>query len=100
MTDYTPHQQKIIKRYYEHHEELLLARLSEIVTELYLAETDAKRDRLWDRAAKAIEGLKIPPSLAQHILTRRDPEVLAHNLKHWLAAGKQKGQGQRMKDGG
>ena len=50
MPDYTRHQKKIIERYYDRREEIMLAKLQEIVTELYLAETDAKRDQLWKRA--------------------------------------------------
>ena len=89
MADYTPHQQKIIAGYYENRDEIMLARIGEIVSELYLADTDAKRDRLWDRAAKAMKGLKVSPRLAGHILTQRKPEILAHNLKTWLdASGK------------
>lgn len=38
MTDYTPYQQKIIKRYYDNQDSIQLQRLSELVGELYLAE--------------------------------------------------------------
>lgn len=84
MTDYTPHQKKIIERYYDHRDEIMLAKLGEIASELYLAETDAAVNRLWTRAQKAMKALKVPASIAQHILDRRDPEVLARNLKEWL----------------
>ena len=62
----------------------MLAKLGEIASELYLAETDAVVNRLWTRAQKAMKALKVPASIAQHILDRRDPEVLARNLKEWL----------------
>ena len=88
MADYSPHQKKIIERYYDHRDDIMLARLQELVTELYLAGTERKIDRLWKRAATAIEALKVPPKLAEHILTTRDPEVLARNLKNWLEASK------------
>jgi hypothetical protein len=84
MTDYTRHQKKIIERYYDRREEIMLAKLQEIVTELYLAETDAKRDQLWKRAEKAMKALKVPESTAQHILTQAKPEILAKNLRGWL----------------
>ncbi len=88
MTDYTPHQKRIIERYYDSRDQIMLARLGEIVTELYLAEADKARDRLWSRAAKAMQALKVPPALAEHILTQRKPEILARNLRDWLADAK------------
>ncbi len=38
MEDFTPHQQKIIKRYYANQDTAQLQRLAELVSELYLAE--------------------------------------------------------------
>jgi len=84
MTDYTRHQKKIIERYYDRRDEIMLAKLQEIVTELYLAESDAKRDQLWKRADKAMKGLRIPGTIAQHILVQAKPEVLAKNVRQWL----------------
>ena len=86
MTDYTPHQKKIIGRYYSNRNGIMLARLGEIVTELYLADTDAKVNRLWGRAEKAMKTLHVPASIAEHILTERKPDVLARNLRGWLEA--------------
>ena len=89
MTDYTPHQKKIIERYYNHRDEIMLARLGEIVSELYLADSDTQRDRLWKRAEKAMTALQVPERVARHILERRDPEVLARNLSGWLKKAEQ-----------
>ena len=98
MTDYTPHQKKIIERYYSHRDEIMLARLGEIVSELYLADTDARIDRLWKRAQKAITALEVPESVARHILERRDPEVLARNLSRWLKKPENPRQRTRQSD--
>ena len=38
MAEYSKYQQKIIKNYYEHQDTILLQRLGEQITELYLAE--------------------------------------------------------------
>lgn len=84
MREHTPHQKKIIERYYEQRDAIMLTKLSELVTELYLAETDKKRDRLWDRVATAMSNLKIKPRIAEHILATRKPEVLASHLKDWM----------------
>ena len=91
MADYSPHQKKIIGRYYDRRDEIALARLGEIVSELYLAETDRKRDQLWKRAEQAMNALKVLPSLADHILRKRSPEILARNLRDWLASAKKPG---------
>jgi len=90
MTEYSPHQKKIIERYYENRDAIMLDRLSELVTELYLAETDKQRQRLWDRVATAMANLKVKESIAAHILKTRSTEVLAANLQDWLkqAGGK------------
>ncbi len=84
MADYSQNQKKIISRYYANLDQIVLNRLSEIATELYLAETEPQKKRLWERADKAMQKLKIPPNLSDHILESRNPEILAQNLKNWL----------------
>ena len=84
MPDYTRHQKKIIERYYDRRDEIMLGKLQEIVTELYLAETDAKRDQLWKRAEKAMKALKVSDAIVKHILAQAKPEVLAKNVRRWL----------------
>ena len=51
LDDYTPHQQRIIKRYYNNQDTIQQQRLAELVTELYLAE-GKKRQRAWAAAAR------------------------------------------------
>lgn len=84
MPDLTPHQKKIVERYYDRRDEISLENLSRLVSELYLADSDKKRDRLWERVAAAMKNLKIKEALAAHILAKRSPEVLAANLKDWI----------------
>ena len=83
MPAYSSHQKRIIQGYYDNRDKIMLERLGTIVTELYLVESDKKRDALWQRAAKAMNGLKVPPRIAEHILNTRDPEILARNLRDW-----------------
>jgi hypothetical protein len=94
MADYTPHQKRIIERYYDHRDEIMLGKLQEIVTELYLATTEKKQNQLWSRAEKAMAQLKAPGSIVAHILAQRKPELLALHVKTWLAeATKGRGSG-------
>lgn len=84
MGDFTPHQKKIINRYYDNRDQIMLTRLQEIVTELYLADTESKQNRLWKRAETAMKSLKVPPSQITHLLAQKKPETLAHQLRQWL----------------
>ena len=78
--DFTPHQQKIIKRYYDNQDTLQLQRLADLVAELYLAE-GKKRERLWQSAATAMQKLGVPQSRIDHLLTQRKPELVAQVVK-------------------
>ena len=78
------YQQGVISRYYDHLDTIMLQKLQELVTELYLAQNSTKEDKLWDRAQKAMEKLKIKPAIIAHIMQKRQVEILAKNLENWL----------------
>jgi hypothetical protein len=82
--DYTAHQQNIISNYYQHLDTILLGRVQELVGEIYLAQTERQRESLWKRVEKALVKLKIPEPLRQHILSKKDAELLAKNLEEWM----------------
>jgi hypothetical protein len=82
--EYTHYQKKVISAYYEHRDELALTSLQSVVTDLFLADTDAKRAHLWDRAHKAMLKLKVKPAILEHILSKKDVTLLAKNLQDWL----------------
>jgi len=82
--NYTPHQQNIISRYYDNLDTIMLTKLQEMVSDLYLADTPAKQDRLWQRIHKAMTKLGAPPAIVEHIMAKRDVEILANNLQDWL----------------
>ncbi|HUT30332.1 MAG TPA: hypothetical protein VMX13_11125 [Sedimentisphaerales bacterium] len=79
------YQQHLISRYYDNLDAIMLGKLAELVTELYLADSDARRNTLWQRAHKAMLNLKIPEAIVAHIMQKRDVEILAKNLQDWLA---------------
>jgi hypothetical protein len=66
----------------------MLTRLGELVTDLYLAETAAKRKSLWARVEKALTKMKIPPVVKSHILEKQDVKILAKNLTEWQSPSK------------
>jgi hypothetical protein len=85
--DYTPHQQKIIKRYYDNHDTILLQRLSELVSDLYLAE-GKKRQRVWTQAAAAMEKLGIAKARVEHLRVQDNPALVAEVVKELTASKK------------
>lgn len=84
MPDYTPHQKRIIDRYYDHRDDILVHRLSEIVTEMVLSESDKKTEQLWKRAEKTLRGLKTAEAVIQRLVTGRNPDALARFLRGLL----------------
>jgi len=88
--EYSKHQKAIISGYYKNLDTIMLQKLSELVTELYLADTDSKRNRLWERAENAMNQLKIPKEIIGHIMQKRRVEILAKNLQDWLRSSRNK----------
>lgn len=82
--DFTPHQQKIIRRYYSNQGDIQQQRLAELVTELYLAE-GSKRANVWKRAAAAMKKLGVPASRIEHVVKSNDPALLAQVVKEMEA---------------
>jgi hypothetical protein len=80
MSEYTPYQQKVIKRYYDHQDTLQLQRLAELVSELYLAE-GKKQQRAWEAAAAAMQKLAVPQSRIDHLLQQNNPALVAELVK-------------------
>jgi hypothetical protein len=78
--DFTPHQQKIIKRYYDNQDTLQLQRLAELVGELYLAE-GKKREGVWKRVVTAMQKLGIPQSRIDHLRAQDNPALVAAVVK-------------------
>ena len=76
MTDYSNYQKKVIGRYYDNREQIDRQRLSELATELFLAE-GKKRVRFWQRSEELMLRLKVPESRVRHVVGSDDPAILA-----------------------
>ena len=81
--NYSRHQQGIIKRYYRNLDKIQLERLSEMVTDLFLAE-GKKKDKLWETAAAAMKKLEIPQPRIDHLLAKKDPALVAALVKELM----------------
>jgi hypothetical protein len=78
--DFTPHQQKIIQRYYDNQDVIQLQRLAELVGELYLSE-GKKRQRLWTNVIGAMQRLGVPQSRIDHLRQQDNPALVAQVVK-------------------
>lgn len=85
MTDknYTAHQQKIIKRFYENRDAIALQRCQELVAELYLSE-GKKREKVWTTLVKNLELAGVPAEHVVHLREKDDPELVAKLLTQMI----------------
>ena len=83
MAERTQYQQRAIKNYYDNQEPIMLQRLGELLTDLYLAEGKT-RTRLWERAANALAKLKVPKDQIEHIIATDNPAILANAYQQLL----------------
>ena len=83
MTDYSPHQKRIIRNYYDNRETLMFQKLGELLSDLYLAQGNAKKEQgLWIRIEKALDNLEVPGSVRNKVLETQDLELLASIVNH------------------
>ena len=82
--DLSKYQQNIIKRYYDNRDTVALQRLSELVTELYLAEGKS-REKQWKYILAALEKLEIPKTRIDHLHKADDPKLLAQLVEELMA---------------
>jgi hypothetical protein len=80
MGEFTPYQQKVIKRYYDNQGTIQRQRLAELVGELFLAE-GKKKQRAWAAAALAMQKLGVPQSRIDHIVQKGNPALVAELVK-------------------
>jgi hypothetical protein len=81
---YSKHQQKIIKNYYDNRGAISLQRLSELVTDLYLAEGKA-RETKWRQAVGALEKMGIPQKQIDQLRQQDNPALLAKLVEEVMA---------------
>lgn len=83
---YSKYQQKVIKNYYDNREAISLQRLSELVTDLYLAEGKT-RETKWKQAIGALEKLGLKQDRIDHLREQDNPALLAKVVEEMM--GKQ-----------
>ena len=86
--EYSAYQQKVIKRFYDNRDQIDDQRLSELVTNLYLA-SEKKREKMWQTAEDIMTRMGILESRVEHVMQSKDPAVLAKVVEE-LQSGKLK----------
>ncbi|MBM4093637.1 MAG: hypothetical protein FJ276_30155 [Planctomycetes bacterium] len=76
MAEFSKHQQKIIKNYYDNRSAISLQRVQELITELYLSE-GKKRQRYWDQISSHLGKLGVPQSRIDQLVAKDNPEQVA-----------------------
>ncbi|HYD01914.1 MAG TPA: hypothetical protein VEB22_11870 [Phycisphaerales bacterium] len=82
--DLTHAQRKIVDRYYEHHDTIQLAKLQELIGELYLAADNKAAEKLWKRAETALRAAKVEESKIALATAKRDVKQLAFTVESLL----------------
>ena len=76
LEDFSPHQLRIIKRYYNKQDAIQCQRLAELVGELYLSE-GKKREGVWKRVISTMQKLGIPQSRIDQLRKQDNPALVA-----------------------
>lgn len=74
--DLTKTQRGIVNRYYQHEGSIRAGALGELVSEIYLADTEAKAKRLWTKAQKGLIAAGVKPEQVDPVIQARDIEAL------------------------
>lgn len=75
--DSSHYQQGIVKRYYKHHDTIQSNKLSELVSELWLAEGTKEKQKLWGKAQVALMRIGVNANVVAKICGGQDMEELA-----------------------
>ena len=78
------YQQRVIKNYYDNKDAIMLQRLGEQVTDLYLAEGKA-RERTWTRVESTLQNLGVTQKRIDHLHQADNPSMVADLLKELMA---------------
>jgi hypothetical protein len=74
---FTPYQRGIVNRFFQHRDTALLQRLAEVVSELYLAEGEKKKAKLWVSALDTLTKAGCDPKDIIELDKARDVTLLA-----------------------
>ena len=73
----TPHQKGIVKRYYDNRDDIMMQKLTEAVSDLYVCETEKEANRLWGKVETALGHVCDKNQRVKTICEERDLQALA-----------------------
>jgi len=73
----SPYQKGIVKRYYEHKDDLMTQKLGELVSDIYLNTSEKKAWALWERARLALYHAGANKVRVDKLCNERNLEALA-----------------------
>jgi hypothetical protein len=80
MSSYrSPHQERIIKNYYQNRDSIGIQKAQEAVTELYLSE-GKKRETIWKRLCSHLEKAGFSPEQIANLREKDDPALVAEAI--------------------
>ena len=72
------YQRKVIRNYYQNRDSIEAQRLTELVTDIFLAGSGKKAERHWDRARQLLERIpEMDDGVVSQIVDTKDVEALA-----------------------
>lgn len=86
---FTRYQQGIVNRYYENQDTIVLTKLSELSSEIYLCTTPKKAESLWKSVAIALAKTSATPALKDRIVNERNVQLLAQLVADLSRSGAQ-----------
>lgn len=75
--NFSPYQQGIVRRFFQHRDGVLRTRLAELVSEIFVADPGRKLDKLWKSAAETLAKAGCDVAEVDSICTPRDVQSLA-----------------------
>lgn len=84
MGEFSGHQRRIIRNYYQNRDALSLQKLQELATDLYLAE-GKKRTQVWSRIRKALENLGLTAARIDHVVSADNPAMVVKIVEEYMA---------------
>lgn len=88
--EFTGAQKKIVDRYYDNIDTIMLDKLGHVVSEIYLSDSEKKAEKLWQSAAKALEKVAANNAAARKVLADKNVEGLASLIGELNVADKSK----------
>ena len=81
--EYSDYQKDVISNYYKNINTIMLQKVSDLVGELFLVESETKAEKLWKKVHAGMKKLNVPESIINHIMEKKDISILAKNLQEW-----------------